>query len=99
MPQGGKKGFDRNLANEVRRLTLNKIKKVLEDEDYSKYGKDFQQALLLRLAGTVLPRLNEHSGEDGNPIVLNIAKEIADKNEVTPDPSTSSTGFTPLQGN
>lgn len=52
---------DRILAQEVRSLTLKRIKAVLEsDED-----KEFQKALLLRLAGTVLPRLNEHTGEAG----------------------------------
>lgn len=56
---------DRILAQEVRSLTLKKIKAVLEsDED-----KEFQKALLLKLASTVLPRLNEHTGgvdEEGN---------------------------------
>ncbi|MCK9370769.1 hypothetical protein M0R04_12740 [Candidatus Dojkabacteria bacterium] len=81
---------DRNLGAEVRRLTLGKIKKVLEDEDNSIYGKEFQQALILRLAGTVLPRLNELTGEGGGSVVIQIAKEISDKNVIAPSPEGNS---------
>ena len=68
MAQGGKSLNDRILAAEVRTLSLRKIKSVLEDEKCEKYGKEFQQQLLLRLAGTLLPRLNEHTGEDGEQL-------------------------------
>ena len=54
---------------------------MLEDETNEIYGKEFQQALILRLAGTVLPRLNEHTGENGEAININVSKEISDKNE------------------
>lgn len=80
---------DRILAQEVRSLTLKKIKAVLEsDED-----KEFQKALLLRLAGSVLPRLNEHTGEDGSPINLVLSQAIAEKHGLsTPSAGTDSTG-------
>lgn len=69
---GGKSFNDRKLAAEVRNLTLGKIKDILEmpivkmkNDDYELY-----KALIIKLAGTVLPRLNEHSGPDGEPLPL-----------------------------
>ena len=56
---------DRELAAEVRKLTLEGCKRAL----LKKKGKMYE-AVLLKLAGTILPRLNEHSGPDGNPIPL-----------------------------
>lgn len=63
--KGGKSFQDRELAARVRTLTLQEIEKHL------KKGKgDLYEAVLIRLAGSVLPRLNEHSGPDGAPIPL-----------------------------
>jgi hypothetical protein len=76
MAQGGKSYNDRVLASEVRTLGLKKIKQCLEDEKNEKYSADFQRQLLLRLAGTLLPRLNEHTGEDGQPINIQFDKKF-----------------------
>ena len=57
---------DRELAARVRTLTLNEIEKVLK----FKRNKRLYEAVLVKLAGSVLPRLNEHTGEDGGPIQL-----------------------------
>lgn len=72
---------DRKLGAEVRSLTLKKIKVVLDDEYQD---KEFQKAVILKLASTVLPRINEHSGEDGDAIkvAIEVAKEVAVKNEL-----------------
>jgi hypothetical protein len=61
---------DRTLAADVRRLTLNKIKTILERPvvEMNERDKELHDAILLKLAGTVLPRLNEVTGEDGGPI-------------------------------
>ena len=74
---------DRNLSKEVRRLTLQKIKTILERPvvEMNDKDKDLHDAILIKLAGTVLPRLNEHTGEDGDVIMVAIAKEVADKHE------------------
>jgi len=64
--QGGKSFQDRELAAEVRSLTLREIKKAL----YLPDDDAFKRAVILKLAGTVLPRLNEHSGPEGTPIPL-----------------------------
>ena len=63
--QGGKSMQDRELAARVRSLALSEIEKVLK----RKKGKLYE-AVLIKLAGTVLPRLNEHSGPEGTPIPL-----------------------------
>jgi hypothetical protein len=85
---------DRNLAANVRTTSLNLILKYLNGED-EKYKKD----LLLRLAGTVLPRLTEHTGEDGQPIIVQLSQSIAEKNGITPFTGDISERQTPIQSN
>lgn len=63
--QGGKTSNDRELAARVRTLTLKECEKAL----LKRKGKLYE-AVLLKLAGSVLPRLNEHSGPEGKPIPL-----------------------------
>ena len=58
---------DRELGAEVRRMSLKKVRKILSD-DYD--DKDYQKAVLLKLVPTLLPRLNEHSGEGGEAISI-----------------------------
>jgi len=78
---------DRNLAANVRTTSLNLILKYLDGKD-EKYKKE----LLLRLAGTVLPRLTEHTGEDGQPIIVQLSQSIAEKNGIAPSTGTNSEG-------
>jgi hypothetical protein len=61
---GGKSLQDRQLAADVRSLALQEIKDVLE----KKKGTEIYRAVLIKLAGTVLPRLNEHTGQDGEKL-------------------------------
>ncbi len=68
---------DRLRAQELRTLALDEMILVLKGND-----AEFKKALLLRLAGSVLPRLNEHTGEDGKAIVLRLEKDIAEQNGV-----------------
>lgn len=58
------------LAANVRSLVLTDIQKALEDS--SPENAQFKRDLLLKLAGSILPRLNEHTGEDGEAISINI---------------------------
>lgn len=83
---------DRKLAAEVRTLSLRKIKKVLESEPEDAEGKRFQEQILLRLAPTILPRLNEHTGEDGNELVLVISGETAARYGRTTTPPHTKAG-------
>ena len=83
--RGGQPLYDRKLSAAVRSLTLTKIKEILETpivkmnaDDYS-----FYKQLILSLSHNVLPRLQEVTGEDGNPIsvemksISTFLKEVA----------------------
>lgn len=65
--QGGKSMQDRELAARVRSLALHEIEKVLKNTKNKLYGP-----VLIKLAGSVLPRLNEHTGENGGVIPMPI---------------------------
>lgn len=81
MAQGGKTLNDRKLAAEVRTLSLREMKKVLEGDD-----ADYKKQLILKLAATALPRLNEHTGADGEPLNLNYDKSFASSSPATDKP-------------
>lgn len=66
--KGGVTRNDRIMAAEVRRLGLKKLKDILEDENHQKYSQEFFAAVFLRLAANLLPRLNEHTGADGDKL-------------------------------
>ena len=53
---------DRELSAKVRRVSLKKILKLLESKDFNKEQTQFHNALLLKMAGSLLPRLNEVTG-------------------------------------
>lgn len=63
--QGGKSFQDRELAARVRTLALKEIEKILKKPTHQLYG-----AVVVKLAGSVLPRLNEHTGADGAALVV-----------------------------
>lgn len=66
--KGGKSFQDRELAARVRSLALSQIEEVLLNKEED---KELWKAVILKLSGTVLPRLNEHTGADGEPLVMN----------------------------
>jgi hypothetical protein len=61
---GGKSLNDRKLAAAVRSLALGEIKKILQEKRLT----EFKKAVILRLAPSILPRLNEHTGDDGKDL-------------------------------
>ena len=65
--RGGKSHNDRKLAARVRTLALKEIEKILIGED-----EDYKKAIILKMSTTLLPRLNEHTGEDGGKIEVNL---------------------------
>ena len=86
---GGKSLNDRKQAAEVRRLALFEMQRVLEGED-----NEFKKQLLLRLANSVLPRLNEHTGGDGEAInvnIVNYGNNITSPIHSAPIPDSTST--------
>lgn len=68
--KGGRSFQDRELAAKVRSQALNDILLVLSDDPKVENWSEYKKRMLERLSGSILPRLNEHSGEDGNPIQL-----------------------------
>lgn len=80
---------DRELGARVRRLTLKKIEAILLGND-----EEFKKAVILKLSSSILPRINEHSGEGGEAmkVIVEVAGTIAQKNALTPDTGSSSEG-------
>lgn len=80
---------DRKLGAEVRRLTLREIKKILLGNDI-----DYKKQLILKLSSSILPRINEHSGEGGEAmkVSIEIASEVAKKHDITSDTEGDSEG-------
>lgn len=71
---------DRELGARVRRLTLKQIEKILLGEDEA-----YKKEVIMKLAPSILPRINEHSGENGEAmkITIEVAGSIAQKNGLT----------------
>lgn len=65
---------DRELAGQVRTLALSEVMKVLKEGEGKLY-----EAVLIRLAGTILPRLNEITGENGSPVIIELSGVTAKK--------------------
>lgn len=72
----GKQFNDRELAAEVRTLTLNEIKVALGGEDI-----EFKKAVILRLCGSILPRINAFEGNPGDDIEVIIRQRNAKTTE------------------
>lgn len=70
----GKSYESRLLSKDVRDLALKELKGILTNK--IKVDKRFRQAIILKLAGSVLPRLNEVTGEDGQPLVVKFDKSF-----------------------
>ena len=68
----GKNFQDRERSARVRNLALDEIEGILTGK--KRVSKRFKEAMILKLAGTVLPRLNEHTGEGGGPVQFTIVK-------------------------
>ena len=84
---GGKSLQDRVLAANVRRKALAEIERILDGED-----SDYKRQIVLKLASTVLPRLNEHTGEEGQPIIIRVEPELAEQNGINPSTINNSEG-------
>lgn len=70
--QGGKSYNDRLLAAAVRTKALQDIQKVLDGKsEVEKWGQ-FKKQILLNLSKSILPRLNEHTGRDGEDLPVPI---------------------------
>ena len=68
---------NRELSDKVRKLAMTEYVLAIEDIEHKVYSKDFRNQLLLKLAGTVLPRINEMVGEDGEILQI-LVKQYGD---------------------
>ena len=75
---------DRDRSTRLRRITLDQSIKVMESEPTETEAIKFKQALHLKLAANVLPRINEHTGEEGGAIVIQVTKEASTKYGIIP---------------
>lgn len=66
MAQGGKTFNDRIKSSKVRDKVLDAVLAIYEGKEKKLTQKQWE--LTLRMATTILPRLNEHAGEGGGPI-------------------------------
>lgn len=73
-------------ARRVKTLALTKIEDILLHPE--NYDKKFYQELILKIAGNVVPRTQEVTGEDGEAINVQIVKYG--------DPITSPLSTTPI---
>ena len=62
--------YDQEKVKELRMAALNDILEVLKESSKAKKFGKFKQEMLLKLAGTVLPRVNELTGKDGGAIQI-----------------------------
>ena len=78
----GKTHQDRELASEVRSLCLNEIKGIFKYEPIGEKVDDhmlqLKNQLILKMSTSILPRLNEVSGIDGEPLSVIVPKPVAD---------------------
>jgi len=78
--KGGKSFQDRELAAKVRTQALTDIYDVLTESPKASRFSEYKKQMLLKMSASLLPRLNEHSGADGQPLVLkfdNTFNEVA----------------------
>lgn len=69
----GVTSHDRKLAGDVRRMTLEQIRRILETPRVEMSDRDYElwKAVLLSLTRSILPRLTEITGEEGGPLQVN----------------------------
>lgn len=70
--KGGREFNDRVLSARVRSLALEEIEKILKKPTHKLYP-----AVIVKLAGSVLPRMNEHTGANGEPLHLSFDNAFA----------------------
>ncbi len=100
MIMAGVAAVDRELAREVRRISLKKVKQILERPVVEMNARelDLHDQVLLRLAGGLLPRLNVLQGdEDGGPVQfkqitgMQIIPEVINANTIQDEKSETTT--------
>lgn len=73
----GKSFNDRTLAAEVRTLGLERVRELFKKGK----GRLYEQ-VLTRMSGSLIPRLNELTGENGGPLIVELPGVIIKKNGI-----------------
>jgi len=68
--KGGKSFQERETAAKLRSKTMSELLLILDGKHPDEELNDvaFKKQVLLKLTGQILPRLNEHVGDNGEPI-------------------------------
>lgn len=61
----GRQFHDRERSAKLRTQVIDNLFLVLTDDPKVEQWSDYKKRIVEKLAGTVLPRLNEHTGADG----------------------------------
>lgn len=70
MAREGRTFVDRQMTSAVRNKVLADIFEVLKETKKVEAFGEYKKQMLLKLASTVLPRINEHMGEGGGAIKI-----------------------------
>lgn len=76
--KGGKSFQDRELAAKVRTKALEDVLLILDEDPKVENWSDYKKQVLLKMSTTLLPRLQEHSGADGEPLTIKFDKAFDD---------------------
>ncbi len=68
--KGGKSFQDRELAAKVRTKALNDIYLILNDDPAVNSWSELKKQTLTKMSTSLLPRLNEHTGDSGEPMKI-----------------------------
>lgn len=66
--KGGKCFYDREKAGEVRTKLLEDVLLILDNDPITEEWTDLKKNLILKMSNNLLPRLQEVSGEGGEPL-------------------------------
>ena len=87
----GKSHQDRELASEVRSMVLEEIKAVFEyrggteTEALDERMAEMKKQLILKMSTSILPRLNELTGADGEPLTVIVPSPVAETFNISAD--------------
>ena len=89
---GAPSSIDREKSKKLRNLAIDEMIAFLEMPKVKMKQDDYElyKAILIKLAGSVLPRLNEHTGEDGEPLQVIIPQAVANRFEIKKDDTITS---------
>ena len=75
--------YDRDKVKELRMKLIEASFDILNEDPKVKKWSAYKREFIMKMSSRILPVLNEHSGQDGNPINITISKEIAQQNGIS----------------